>query len=187
MACKASSIIGNNGSRAHLPGSSYPGIAPPATRRSVAERNHQELPLTKLVQELDPGRNMSQAPLFQAIFALEKALAAPQLPGLEVSVRELDTRTALHDVSLFAAELPQGLRLKFECKKDLFEPATIEHMLGHMSTLLEGIAADPDRQVGTLPILDAEEREQVTRGWDDFQEYPAKKGIHGCFEEQDNC
>lgn len=147
-------------------------------------RNNQELPLPKLVQELDPGRNMNQAPLFQVIFALEKALAAPQLPGLEVSVRELDTRTALHDVSLFALELPQGLRLKFECKKDLFESATIERMIAHISTLLEEIAADPDRKVSSLPILSASEEEQLTKGWNDLQHYPAKNCIHELFEDR---
>jgi non-ribosomal peptide synthetase component F len=147
-------------------------------------RSHQELPLSKLVQELDPGRDLSQAPLFQVIFAFEKALSAPQLPGLEVSVRELDTRTALHDVSLFAAEVAQGLRLKFECKKDLFERATIQRMLTHMSKLLEEIAVDPDRQVGRLPILDATEREQLTSAWNDSRHYPAHKCIHELFEDQ---
>jgi amino acid adenylation domain-containing protein/FkbH-like protein len=147
-------------------------------------RDHQELPLPKLVQELDPGRNMNQAPLFQVIFALEKALTAPQLPGLEVSVRELDTRTALHDISLFAMEVPQGLRLKLECKKEVFEPATIERMLTHMSTLLQEVAADPDRHVDALPILDEVERNQVTTGWNQFQDFPATRCIHQLFEEQ---
>ena len=145
-------------------------------------RDNQELPLPKLVQELDPGRNMNQAPLFQVIFALEKALTVPQLPGLEVSVRELDTRTALHDISLFAMELPQGLRLKFECKKDSFDTTTIERMVAHMSTLLHEIAANPDRKVSTLPILSSAEEEQLTRGWNQFQDYPAKNCIHELFE-----
>jgi non-ribosomal peptide synthetase component F len=111
-------------------------------------------------------------------------LSAPQLPGLEVSVRELDTRTALHDVSLFAAEVPQGLRLKFECKRVLFEPATIQRMLAHMSKLLEEIAVDLDRQVGRLPIFDATEREQLTSAWTDSRHYPAHKCIHELFEDQ---
>src|SRR5262249_54396642 len=150
-------------------------------------RNNQEVPLPKLVQELDPGRNMNQAPLFQTIFALEKALSVPQLPGLEVSVRELDTRTALHDISLFAMELPEGLRLKFECKKDSFDVATIERMVGHMSTLLPEIAVNPDRKVSSLPILTTAEAEQLTRGWNQFQHYPAKNCIHQLFEDQVRC
>jgi amino acid adenylation domain-containing protein/FkbH-like protein len=154
-------------------------------RESVLEaRNNQDVPLPKLVQELDPGRNMNQAPLFQAIFALEKALPVPQLPSLEVSVRELDTRTALHDISLFAMELPEGLRLKFECKTDSFDPETIDRMVAHMSTLLQEIAANPDCKVSTLPILAPAEEEQLTRGWNQFRHYPAKDCIHQLFEEQ---
>ena len=40
-------------------------------------------------------------------------------------------------------------------------------MAGHLRVLLEGIAADPDRPVGELPLLDAGERRRVLRDWND--------------------
>ncbi|HZW31370.1 MAG TPA: amino acid adenylation domain-containing protein, partial [Isosphaeraceae bacterium] len=60
---------------------------------------------------------------------------------------------------LFAAESDSGLQLAMEYSTDLFEAATVDRMLAHFRTFLEGIVADPDRRISTLPLLsDAERR-----------------------------
>ena len=44
-------------------------------------------------------------------------------------------------------------------------PSTIDRIAGHLRVLLDGIAADPDRTVGELPLLTDAERRQVLTEW----------------------
>ena len=51
-----------------------------------------------------------------------------------------------------------GLDGIVEYSTDLFDDATIGRLAGHLTTMLEGIVAEPRRQIGKLPILPDDER-----------------------------
>jgi non-ribosomal peptide synthetase component F len=58
-------------------------------------------------------------------------------------------------------------------------------MIKHFGTVLEGIVADPDQSIATLPILTETERRQILIEWNDTAaDYPKDKCIHQLFEEQ---
>jgi len=61
----------------------------------------------------------------------------------------------------------QQLSLQLGYDPDLFNPATIERMAGHLQMLLAGIAEDADRAVVELPMLTQAETHQVLREWND--------------------
>src|SRR5439155_24647409 len=68
---------------------------------------------------------------------------------------------------------------------DLFEAETIERMVGHLQTLLEGIVADPDVTIVALPLLTEAERHRLLIEWNDTRrEYPRDKCVHQLLEEQ---
>ena len=52
-----------------------------------------------------------------------------------------------------------------EYDADLFDAQTIDRMLRHLQTLVEGIVADPDKPIGSLPMLTEEESRQLLGGW----------------------
>ena len=66
---------------------------------------HQDVPFEKLVEQLKPERNLSHSPLFQVVFALQNAPAAPlKLEGLTATALAVDNGTAKFDLTLSLQE-----------------------------------------------------------------------------------
>jgi amino acid adenylation domain-containing protein len=147
---------------------------------------HQDLPFEKLVAELQPERDLSQSPLFQAMFALQNAPSSPwALDGLSVRPLPLATTTAKFDLTLELVDSADGLRGQLEYSTDLFEAATIDRLLGHYVVLLTGIVADPGHRIGELPLLSDAERCQILVEWNDtVGDFPRDKCLHELFEAQ---
>jgi amino acid adenylation domain-containing protein len=75
--------------------------------------------------------------------------------------------------------------LKIEYDTLRFEPSAATRMLGHLGTLLEGMAARPTSALGDLPLLSAAERRQLLVEWNDTQvDYPRNACLHELIEEQ---
>ena len=63
-----------------------------------------------------------------------------------------------YDLTLVLREQDNGLGMVFDYDaRDVFDASTIERMLGHFKTLLEGIVANPDQPISELPLLTAPE------------------------------
>jgi non-ribosomal peptide synthetase component F len=68
---------------------------------------------------------------------------------------------------------------------DLFDPGTIERLVGHFVTLLEGVVADVDQRISALPLLTEAERHQLVVEWNNTTvAYPREKCVHHLVEEQ---
>jgi non-ribosomal peptide synthetase component F len=137
------------------------------TRRTAIDAfAHQEVPFERLVTAPTPSRDPGRSPLFQVMFSLQNApLPALRSPEITLTPLEAPTGATKFDLTLFAAEGPEGLDLTMEYSSDLFDPATIDRMLAHYRILLESIVAQPARPVGLLPMLTEEERRQMLAGW----------------------
>ena len=156
-------------------------------RRTAMEAYaHQDAPFEQLVAAVQPGRDAGQSPLFRVMFVYqEDPLRELRMPGLSIVPLEIDSVAAKFDLTLFASETDQGLRLKLEYDADLFDAATIDRMLGHYRILLEGALADPSRPVAALPMLAESERRQLLREWNATRaEYPREVPVHRLFEAQ---
>jgi amino acid adenylation domain-containing protein len=147
---------------------------------------HQDLPFEQLVEELQPQRDLSHAPLFQVMFVLQNApMSELELPGLTLSSLESNSGSAKFDLTLYLEETASGLRGTWEYNTDLFEAATIERMTAHLQTILEGIVANPEQHLSDLPLLTEAERQRLLVEWNDTQaDYPKDQCIHQLFEAQ---
>ncbi|MBV9791906.1 MAG: amino acid adenylation domain-containing protein, partial [Chloroflexi bacterium] len=138
---------------------------------TLAAYAHQDLPFEKLVEELQPDRDLSAAPLFQVSFLLQNTpLPALNVPPLTVELLETEHITTKLDLSLSIVEMAQGLRLRMQYNAELFEAATIERLLSHFGHVLEGIVADPETRIAALPLLAAAEQQQILRDWNATQQ-----------------
>jgi amino acid adenylation domain-containing protein len=148
--------------------------------------DHQDLPFEKLVEALQPVRDLSHNPLIQVIVALEPPPPrVEELPGLTVHPVTIDPGTAKFDLTLFVQDTAQGLLATVEYNTDLFDHTTITRMLGHFHTLLKGIIADSEQRLADLPLLTAAERQQLLTAWNATSaDYPQDACIHALFEAQ---
>ena len=147
---------------------------------------HQDLPFEKLVEKLNPERNMSHNPFFQIMFGIQNVPAEElQLPGLVLTPFAIEHVTAHFDIEINLWEKPEGLSGRVVYNTDLFDESTIARFVGHYETLLESIVDDPDQCISEVPILTDTERKQVLVDWNDTSTYhPNDKCIHHLFEEQ---
>ncbi|MBW4611882.1 MAG: TauD/TfdA family dioxygenase [Desmonostoc vinosum HA7617-LM4] len=122
---------------------------------------HQDLPFAKLVEELQPERNLQPTPLFQVLFVMQNTPMSPQsLLGLEMAPIEVDNKTAKFDLALFINETEQGLIGSWNYSTDLFDATTITRMTGHFQTLLENIVSQPETRIDSLEMLTTTEKKQ---------------------------
>ncbi|MBV9792198.1 MAG: amino acid adenylation domain-containing protein [Chloroflexi bacterium] len=141
---------------------------------------HQDLPFEQVVDAVQPERDLSRQPLFQVIFALQNAPAAQlELEDLTISPIAIEHTSTKFDLDLSLIETPEGIFGSLHYSTDLFEVTTIRRMLQHFTTLLKGIAADPDQRLSALPMLAAEERRQLLTAWNPpATEYPRERCVH---------
>ncbi len=157
---------------------------------TLAAYAHQDVPFEKLVEELEPERDLARNPLFQVLFVLQNApMPALELPGLLLTPLATEGESAKFDLTLALAEAPTGenggLAGAMEHSADLFDGATVRRLLGHLEILLRSAAADPSLRLSELPLLPPAERDQLLLEWNATSvARPAEALLHELFEVQ---
>jgi surfactin family lipopeptide synthetase A len=150
-------------------------------------QNHQDLPFEKLVEVLQPVRDPSRSPLFQAMFVQQNQDSlALSLPNLVISGVEDESEISKFDLTLHIQDWPDGrLSGSFEFNTDLFEVETIDCFVQHYLTLLLAGIETPQRRISELPLLTYPEERQILKDWNATEvEYPQNCCIHHLFEAQ---
>jgi acyl transferase domain-containing protein/alpha-ketoglutarate-dependent taurine dioxygenase len=125
---------------------------------------HQDLPFEKLVEALNPARDMSRTPLVQVkLVLLNVPTAKLELPDLTLAPQEFRSGIARFDLTLFMNDNEQGLLGSMHYNTDLFEPQTIARMMGHFETLLSSCAAQPDARLNSLTMQTENDRAEQMR------------------------
>ena len=132
---------------------------------TLAAYAHQDMPFEKLVEQLQPERDMSHSPLVQVLFNLANApFETPRIDDLAWSPLEVDRASAQFDLSLFV-DLEISRKAYAEFNTDLFEPATIDRLLGHYRSALDSVLDKPEQPLSEVPLLTADERDRMLHEW----------------------
>ncbi|HKP35522.1 MAG TPA: amino acid adenylation domain-containing protein [Pyrinomonadaceae bacterium] len=147
---------------------------------------NQDLPFETLVRELQPDRTLTHNPIFQVMFVLQNEPIPPlEFGGLTTSHVQVENVTTNFDLTLDIVERDGEFHVKFEGNAGLFEADTIERMMGHFETLVSGAIEDPSQKLSRMPLLTADERQQLLVEWTNTKaDYPAHTSIQQLFEEQ---
>ena len=146
---------------------------------------HQDLPFEKLVEVIQPERDLARTPVFQTMLILLNAPGGGlELTGLQIEQVPVDSRTSNMEMTLYMIEGAEGLDGYLEYNTDLFDTATVQRFLGHFQALAAGVAADPDRPLSELPWLPDSERRQLLVDWNDTAAEVPPVCLHDLFSAQ---
>ncbi|HEX9921540.1 MAG TPA: condensation domain-containing protein, partial [Anaerolineae bacterium] len=154
-------------------------------RQTVIEAvKHRDYPFPLLVDQLQQARDPGRSPLFQVAFAWDQFLPQELTPaGLPVETLAFGQRGSEFDLTLTILNMGGSLKGNLRFNLDLFEPATIQRMVGHLQTLLGGIVAYPEACIAALPLLTEAERHRLLFEWNDTgTDYPSDQCIQQLFE-----
>ena len=140
---------------------------------------HQDVPFDRVVEAVQPKRDMSMNPLFQVMFSFhDEPMPEQCLPDLDVRVTPvISNGSAKFDLGVIGIPhsaqvlgLPQGseqdgMTMIWEHNTDLFETETIARMIEHYKALLRAMVADPEQRISHLPLVDSTEHERIVREW----------------------
>src|ERR1700736_2658666 len=145
---------------------------------------HQDLPFEKLVEELVPQRLVDTSPLFQVLFTFQNMpKQVLEIPGLAIKELGFESGIAKLDLAVEVFETEEFI-WQFEYNTDLFDQLTMQRMLGHFRNLVSGMIKNPDLPLARIPLMSAQEQQQIVTEWNRTDcSYP-QACIHELFESQ---
>ena len=147
---------------------------------------HQEIPYQEIVRAVAPERDLSRAPLFQAMLVLQtqqRSLFAPA--GLKVESVYHERGWSKFDLVVGMGERREGLNTSWEYPTELFDRLTVERMSGQFERLVRGACETPDRPAARIALLDETERSRLVVGFNQTERSWTGPGtLHGLVRAQ---
>lgn len=124
----------------------------------------QDLPFEQIVEMIDPDRDLNTNPLFQVT---SQFLSNPmeRANGSTIDVVDVHRGFANFDLTLDFWDDNGMIAGRLEYASALFDRATIDRMIGHLTQLLDAAVAQPDVPLSALDMLIPDERAQVLDDW----------------------
>lgn len=137
---------------------------------TLAAFANQDLPFERLVQQLQPVRDLNRNPIFQVLFALQNAPGEPvSLPGVQIHPYPLPQHHTRFDMEAHfwsSGERISGLLLY---NAGMFDERTVRRWQRHFVQLLEAVLQSPWERIAALPLLSARETHQLQIEWNDTE------------------
>jgi amino acid adenylation domain-containing protein len=132
----------------------------------AAAQKHGTLPFDRIVELAGVRRDFSRAPLVQAVLTFADGTSPLVLPGIETERIELDSRTAIFDLTFQVERQGDGLAAALQYPEQVFDEDTVQRMARHLANILHAFAEDRGRPVSQVGLADADEAAAVA-GWSD--------------------
>src|SRR5215831_2923814 len=146
---------------------------------------HQDIPFERLVEELNPERSLSRSPVYQVVFDLQNVpQVARRMKGLKIGGMSEDELRVRFDLEVQAVEQNGAIGFSWVYNRDLFDRWRMEQMAGQYVRVLEAMIADPERTIGRVDVLGAEERRRILEEWNDTRREVAETTLAEMFEAQ---
>ena len=148
--------------------------------------DHQNLPMERLIQLLQPKRDMTRNPFFSINFIYQRSFIRNESRS-EFDLVDLPSHSpgGLYDLNFFMVERPEGWRLSCEYNSDLFRRETVAHQIGALRCLLTEFVRNPGCSTSELRLLDDAEQAGIMALGNGAGAAPAPQvSIHQLIERQ---
>ncbi len=123
---------------------------------------NQDLPFEKLVEELQPERDMSHAPIFQVMFVFQNIpFDSAAINDIQLKPIEIETGTTTFDLSLTLSEVGNSISAIFEYNTDLFYEETIKRFIRHYKILLTLLVKNVKQKISKIELITKEEKSKL--------------------------
>ncbi|MFC4126270.1 amino acid adenylation domain-containing protein [Nocardia rhizosphaerae] len=133
---------------------------------SLAALDHADVPFDHIVEAVNPPRDTTRHPLFDAVFSYENL---PDVPALElgeltVSTLDISWESTHFDLALTLREQPGtgGLAASLRYATDLYDAATVTGVAARFRDLLATIAVRPEATIAQLSETTGRSRSDAT-------------------------
>ncbi|AZZ97455.1 non-ribosomal peptide synthetase [Pseudoalteromonas sp. R3] len=132
---------------------------------------NQDVSFEKLVDELNPTRDLSRAAIFQVMLILDNTTSSmgnPASSGQQPLFAPMssENKTSKLDLTFYFSQ-SDTLSGFIEFNTDLFDMASIERLAGHFALLLERVIAAPEQKIEQFSLLSQEQQQTITEQWQD--------------------
>jgi amino acid adenylation domain-containing protein len=144
-----------------------------------------DVPFDRVVQEVNPKRDSSYHPIFQAFFSIRPAM--PPFPqGWNLTQMDVTVGTSKFVLHLELCERPDHMEARFLYGTDIWDAATIKRMATHWLVLLQSVCQNPESSLGALAILSPDETTTLLGpgGWNDTARAFPRATVNSLIEEQ---
>jgi len=117
---------------------------------------HQEVPFERLVEEIQPERDLQHNPLFDVMLnVLNLPPVELDLPELRAELLDLGEPESKFSMTLYVEEADDRLVLRLAYRRDRFAPARMAWLLRQMEGVIEQATAEPERPLAGISLVPA--------------------------------
>ncbi|PEM67651.1 non-ribosomal peptide synthetase [Bacillus pseudomycoides] len=145
----------------------------------------QDIPFEKLVNEIQPMRDLSNSPIFQVMFAFQNKpiTTVDKITELSIQSINIEGNTSLFDISMSLEEKGEQIIGVVDYCSDLFKRDTIQRFINHYLILLEEIVWNVNQKVLETQMLSTGEMQKVIVDWNRTEyPFPEKMCVHKLIE-----
>jgi non-ribosomal peptide synthetase component F len=119
--------------------------------RTLEALSHQDVPFEKVVQRVQPVRDLSRNPLFQVMFdAHDAASRELRISGLECQPFPVNVAASRFDLTLDVAVGAEMLEVWVEHRSDVLNQQFTERLIGDFAGVVGAMAAGTDMSISEL-------------------------------------
>jgi amino acid adenylation domain-containing protein len=144
-----------------------------------------DVPFDRVVLEVNPKRDTSHHPIFQAFFSVRPPMP-PFSEGWDLTQMDVTVGASKFVLHLELCERSDRVEARFLYNTDIWDATTIKRMAAHWLVLLQSVGQNPESTLGAVALLTPEETAAVlgVGGWNDTARVFPQATLNSLFHDQ---